>query len=215
VAQRHTTRSTHNTGRACAVARSSPRRRCRLPPGAPPGIGSGGRSGTDRPRRRAAPRRATGQRQHGQAPPRQHALPATHGPGAWRDPQLGAARGNPGHPALPPRARYRLLRPPAHVCPGIGRQAIGHLRHDDRARLPEVGLLRRGRLVPPEPRGGPERSRPPGENTRSGPSLNRLGPSGGARRVRQAETANGVRDADLSARVAERMRPTSHWTTRG
>jgi len=40
-----------------------------------------------------------------------------------RGPALGAARGHPRPPALPPRARVRVLRPRRHVCQGLRRDA--------------------------------------------------------------------------------------------
>jgi hypothetical protein len=137
-------------------------------------------------------------------PPRHHALRAALSPGAWREAPLGAALCHPCHPALAPRARLRRLLPRGHVGDASGRQALWPCRRDDRQRLPPVGLLRSGRLVPPEQPDRPARPHALGETTRQGQRLHRLRPYVGAGRVRQTETAHGVREAAMSARGEER-----------
>src|SRR5262249_17618386 len=59
---------------------------------------------------------------------------------------------------------------------GIGREALWHLRHQDRQCVSQVGLLGSGSPVPPQQSSGPKVSDPLREKTWQGQSVDRLGP---------------------------------------
>ena len=67
------------------------------------------------------------------------------------DSQPRAARRHPCYQPLSQGAGRGLLWPPGHMCPGIGRETLGHVRPHDRQGPSHMGLFCSCRLVPERP----------------------------------------------------------------
>ena len=93
----------------------------------------------------------------------------------------------------------------------------GHLRHEDRQRVSQVGLLRSGRAVPAGESGRAKIPRPAGEKTWQGQSLDHLGPQAGARSLLHDASATWRSrcTSSLPARGAERVSLAPNWTPYG
>ena len=155
--------------------------------------------------------------QDGAAARGHHPLPAPDGPWPRPAPASRALGGEPCQRALPTGPRWRVLGPLGHMCQGIGREALWHLRHANRPGVSHGGVVCSSAPVPPHSSCGANRAAPLRENTQQGPGVDRPGSSAGPGRLPQGKTPHGVHSQALApaCKGAERRSPPPHWPLAG